>query len=651
MRDQVSEAGDWRNIKQGWEIPTASYSDQPYIVKTDDGAWLCCVTTGASHEGEPGQVVTTMRSADRGRTWSQPLPLEPPGSPEASYAVMLKTPAGRIYIFYNHNSENIREIPSEPSEWFPGGVCKRVDSLGYFVFKYSDDGGRSWSPRRYPIPVREMEIDRKNPFGGKIRYFWNVGKPFVHDGAAFVSLHKVGGIGEGFFTRSEGVLLKSTNILTEPDPAKITWETLPDGDYGLRTPPGGGPIAEEQSYVVLSDGAFYVTYRTIDGYPVEAYSRDGGHTWSTPQYRRYANGRLMKHPRAANFVWKCENGKYLYWFHNHGGRFIGEHPRRRTIGYEDRNPVWLCGGVEAESPDGKVICWSQPEIVLYDDDPYIRMSYPDLVEEDGRYFLTETQKDKARVHETAPTLLEGLWGQVEPVIARGVFCPEAISRSEEIASAQTTGLAMTAAGVARDPGLTLPVAGQPMPAAVELPPLPPFLQRDSSRADYGAKDLRAGFSLDLWVRFDALDAGQVLLDNRIPEGIGFALQTTGRGAVEIILNDGRTESRWDCDPGVLAAGKLHHLTVIVDGGPKIITFVTDGALNDGGDARQFGWGRYNPNLRGATRFTHRGASASAAKETLRVGPNLCGEILALRIYYRALRTSEAISNYRHGPML
>ena len=397
----------------------------------------------SGREGEPGQVVTTMRSTDQGRTWSQPLPIELPGSPEASYAVMLKIPSGRVYIFYNHNSDNIREIPSEPSEWFPGGICKRVDSLGYFVFKYSDDGGLSWSARRYPIPVREMDIDRKNPFGGQIRYFWNVGKPFVHAGAAFVSLHKVGGIGEGFFTRSEGVLLKSANILTERDPAQITWETLPDGDFGLRTPPGGGPIAEEQSYVVLSDGSFYVTYRTIDGYPVEAYSRDGGHTWSTPQYRRYADGRLMKHPRAANFVWKCANGNYLYWFHNHGGRFIGEHPRRRTIGYEDRNPVWLCGGVEADSPDGRIILWSQPEIVLYDDDPYVRMSYPDLVEEGGEYYLTETQKDVARVHQLDKTLLAGLWGQGE-------------------------NRALAADGLV----LSLPAAEKPLPASVELPPLP-----------------------------------------------------------------------------------------------------------------------------------------------------------------------------------
>ena len=56
----------------------------------------------------------------------------------------------------------------------------------------------------------------------------------------------------------------------------------------------------------------------------------------------------MKHPRAADFAWRCANGKYIYWFHNHGGRFIREH-HRRTIAYEDRNPVWLVGGVESSA--------------------------------------------------------------------------------------------------------------------------------------------------------------------------------------------------------------------------------------------------------------------------------------------------------------
>ena len=47
-----------------------------------------------------------------------------------------------------------------------------------------------------------------------------------------------------------------------------------------------------------------------------------------------------------------------------------------------------------------------------------------------------------------------------------------------------------------------------------------FLQRDNTRADYGMRDLRAGFSLDLSALLCVLDAGQVILDNRTIETFG-----------------------------------------------------------------------------------------------------------------------------------
>lgn len=593
----AAQTPDPRHIINGSIIPDESYADQPYIVKTDDGAWLCVLTTGKGAEGEGGQHVISTRSTDRGRTWSTPVAVEPPDGPEASYAVLLKVPSGRVYVFYNHNTDNIRKVIAENPPYKDGFVT-RVDSLGHFVFKYTDDGGRSWSSRRYEIPQRDFEIDRKNPYGGKVKFFWTVGKAFTYQGAGYVPLHKVGGFGEGFFTSSEGVLLRSANILTERDPSRITWETLPEGDKGIRTPAeGGGPIAEEQSFSVMSDGSIFCVFRTIDGHSAYSYSRDGGRTWEPSQYMRFADGRLMKHPRAANFAWRCENGRYIYWFHNHGGRFIREHPRRRTIAYEDRNPVWLVGGVEADSPKGKIIRWSQPEIALYDDDPYIRMSYPDLVEDGGNYFLTETQKDVARVHTVSPVLLEGMWNQ---------FDAQEFSRE----------------------GLVLDLAN-PGGQSVKMPGLPLFLRR-STRADYGTEDLRTGFTIDLMA---GVKAGETLLDNRTPDGKGFVLRAIDGNAVELILSDGRTESRWASDPGTVALGSLHHITAIVDGGPKIISFVIDGRLNDGGDSRQFGWGRFNPNLR----------SVNGA-EQLRIGSG----VQQLRIYNRYLRTSEAIAGFRAG---
>jgi hypothetical protein len=140
----AAQTPDWRQIANGREIPNEGYADQPYIVKTADGAWLAVLTTGKGMEGEGGQHVISTRSTDQGKTWSSPADVEPADGPEASYAVLLRSPSGRIFVFYNHNTDDLREVKADNPP-YASGVCKRVDSLGHFVFKYSDDHGRSWS--------------------------------------------------------------------------------------------------------------------------------------------------------------------------------------------------------------------------------------------------------------------------------------------------------------------------------------------------------------------------------------------------------------------------------------------------------------------------------------------------------------------------
>ena len=78
------------------------------------------------------------------------------------------------------------------------------------------------------------------------------------------------------------------------------------------------------------------------------------------------------------------------------------------------------------------------------------------------------------------------------------------------------------------------------------------------------------------------------------------------------------------------------MSVIVDGGPKIIMFVVDGILNDGGEQRQFGWGRFNPYLQEVNGIRY-----------WTLGKNLNGEIRQMSVYKRALSVSEAIGNYRY----
>ncbi|MEN8256192.1 MAG: LamG domain-containing protein, partial [Verrucomicrobiota bacterium] len=184
--------------------------------------------------------------------------------------------------------------------------------------------------------------------------------------------------------------------------------------------------------------------------------------------------------------------------------------------------------------------------------------------------------------------------------------------------------------------LELPQSGHPMPSESEMPRLPAFCER-APEMPYGTRDLCAGFTLELWLQLDSLEAGQVVLDNRNGFRQGLCLRTTEEETIEIVLNDGRTENRWDCDPGMLKVGRLHHLAVVVDGGPRTISFIVDGKFCDGGEYRQFGWGRFSPRLRSAN-----------GGDILRIGSTLKGRIDRLRIYNRSLRTAEIIENQQIG---
>jgi hypothetical protein len=309
-------------------------------------------------------------------------------------------------------------------------------------------------------------------------------------------------------------------------------------------------------------------------------------------------GRGVKHTRAANFVWRTAAGKYLYWYHNHEvPDFTGQ-----------RNPAWVAAGHEVDTPAGRRIAWSQPEILLYAADPATKMSYPDLVEEGGRYFVTETQKSVARIHEVPAAFLEMLWDQRE---------------NRRVAP---QGLVAELAGAACAAGKTAK-----LPAKFDLEAAPPA----------------GGLAVEVWVKFADLGGGQTLLDSRDAAGAGFSLQTTDRGTVQLALRGsfggpGRenavlTETSWDCDSARLRPGEWHHVVAIVDGGAKIIAFVVDGQLGDGGDARAFGWAKFSRDLR-----------MIPTTKTLRLAPSLRGELGAVRLYGRRLHVSEAFGNWQAG---
>ena len=567
---------DPRDIRTGTVIYTpgapwpAGYCDTTNAAVLGNGDWLCVLGTCEGEEGQTGQHVVSVVSRDKGQSWLPPVDIEPSSGPASANPVLLVTPSGRAYVFYDYNGDDITTLPD-------GTKMPQVYCMGWYCTRYSDDHGQTWS-KQHRLPMRVTDVDRMNHWEGKTQLFWGVDHPTVHDGVVYFAFTKTKRYHQ---IDTETWLFRSDNLLTENDSEKIHWELLPDGEKGLRDDVHG-TVQSEPNTVALDNGDLYCMYRTERGYPCHAYSRDGGHTWSKPTPATYEpGGRRFKHNRACPRLWKTSSGRYLFWFNHHGGH-----------DFWPRNPIWISGGLEKDG----FIHWSQPEILLYGPRPKFGMSYPDLIEENGRYWITETQKTIARIHEIDASLLEGLWtqGQKRQVVQEGLVLSLAADQAA--------------------PGAT-----------VKMPKLRPFAPFEGSMG---------GFSIELWISFDERSADQVILDSRDAAGRGIVVRSVENGDIRIEMNDGHAICAWDCSSDVMKPPVEHHVVIIVDGAAKIISFVVDGVLWDGGSVRPFGWSRFSSALDDVN-----------GSNVLRVGPALTGRLRLVRLYDRALRTSEAIANF------
>lgn len=557
------QSDDWRLISNGQKIYEHGYCDQPYVVVTDDGTWVCTFTTSPGVEGDKIQYIVSTSSSDKGKTWSAPLEIEVASlGVEASWAMPLITDYDRIYVFYTFNGDTIRNLPD--------GAKMRADTHGWYCYRYTDDKGKTWS-ERYRLDMRKTACDRENDFSGEVQMFWGIGEPVSKGQDVWFSFTK---LGKYFLEEGEGWVYYSDNILTEKEVSKINWQLLPDGDLGIRSPNLGSVQEEFNIQPMNIDNGLYCVYRTTLGQPAHSYSFDKGKSWSEPELISYANGLPLRNPRACPRLWKCKNGKYLLWYHNNGEK-----------GFKNRNPAWVAGGVEK---NGKIY-WSQPEIFIHGPDRSYetgRFSYPDLVEEEGRYWVSTTQKTTATIHEVPANFFEMLWSQFD--------------ESKSISSGFV--------------GSFDKLSG-----------------RKKLKLSEPLNMNNGGFALDFWIQLDDFKAATIF-EGKDGKMKNMELTVSNEGILEFSITKGGYTMKLTSDENRLEKGKTHHVALLIDADAKISYMLIDGSICDGGGKEISGFSWFDDALMGTE------------IDQLRV-KRFTGEIDKLRLYGQQMFTSQVVNNY------
>ena len=104
-------SSDPRNNHNGDPIPSENYVDQPYVVVTKDGNWLCVLTTGPGQESQENQHVVATISKDKGKTWSGLIDIEKSSEPINSWVTAAVMPSGRMPSCSKAKSFPVRPSP------------------------------------------------------------------------------------------------------------------------------------------------------------------------------------------------------------------------------------------------------------------------------------------------------------------------------------------------------------------------------------------------------------------------------------------------------------------------------------------------------------------------------------------------------------
>jgi len=335
---------------------TGRTSNQHILVFDGPDGNLCAVWTQSTLEKATDLHIAFAKSGDGGRTWSAPMTIAGPGGGKgmACWGFPMVSKSGRIYVLHN------RHI---------GVNDMFTHTTGLMEGTYSDDGGTTWSegqtiarPRTRwdnpdpAIPGNWIVWQRPNRLSNGKYY---VGYThWVSPSAPRQGPWKISSVVE--FMRFE-------NLDDDPEPAdlKISWHAHDEKALQLDVLGHSGvPVIQEPSIVTLPDGRLFCVCRTGTGNPWYVISDDVGDTWSEPCVLRQSDHHLpLRNPVSPCPLYRVGEKEYVFFFHNHDGRFGGWGPSDTVY---IRRPIWMCRALfrpNAKQP----LSFSEPRF-FYDDD-------------------------------------------------------------------------------------------------------------------------------------------------------------------------------------------------------------------------------------------------------------------------------------------
>ncbi len=330
---------------------TADTGNEHFIVFLNGHGEHRAVWTQSTFEGRPDMRMVFARSPDGGHTWEKPLTIAGPSEGKddtARWGFPLVSSSGRITVLYNR---------------YAGRHDVAYSTTGVMAGIFSDDDGQTWSAEQQILMPRTI-WDHPDPEVPCNWIVWQKPERLSH-GKYFAGFTRW--VTPGLFGRkrldawwampSITEFLRFENLDQDPEPRDLEISYFMQNEAALQAGLRGHPevpVLQEPSIVPLPDGRLFCVMRATTGSPYYSLSFDQGETWQPPLPLRQNDRSLpLLHPISPCPIYAIAPGEYLFFFHNHDGRFgswtmMDSNVHRRPVYFlrgqfrpGARQPIWF----------------------------------------------------------------------------------------------------------------------------------------------------------------------------------------------------------------------------------------------------------------------------------------------------------------------